>query len=89
MEESEPSMEHKRHKCPNCGETAAVEILWGYPAREVWPLVEAGELILGGCCRLIDDPDRACKSCNYHWDSESGVGKFVEPEEEEEEEESE
>jgi DNA primase large subunit len=79
-------MERKRYKCPSCGEMTAVPILGGYPTEEAWALVEAGDLILGGCCRLIDDPDRACTSCHFHWNSESGNGQIVLPEEDEEDE---
>jgi hypothetical protein len=26
---------------------------------------------------LIDDPDRACTSCHFHWNSESGNGQCL------------
>lgn len=29
--------------------------------------LEAGYIVLGGCCQTIDDPERECTSCGHQW----------------------
>ena len=47
---------YKRRKCPICGEKELVEIVYGYPSRELFEASEKGLVILGGCCIEDDGP---------------------------------
>jgi len=52
-------------KCPACGSTEVVPILFGYPTREAELAAERGEIVLGGCMVRGDgsDPEWACRGC--------------------------
>lgn len=52
-----------KKKCPACGLTDTVKILYGLPSYEVFELVERREIVLGGCCVSDNDPTRQCKAC--------------------------
>ncbi|SCY24468.1 hypothetical protein SAMN03080606_01112 [Alkaliphilus peptidifermentans DSM 18978] len=52
-----------KKKCPACGSTETVKILYGMPSYEAFELVERGETVLGGCCVSDNDPTRHCKTC--------------------------
>lgn len=67
-------MKPKHSKCPHCGSPGAVRIVYGYPTEETMRLAEEGFVLLGGCCQLIEDPDRACTVCRYRWNSKTGIG---------------
>ena len=41
---------HKKRNCPVCGKKELVEIVYGYPSRELFEASEKGLVILGGCC---------------------------------------
>lgn len=67
----------RHYRCPHCGQTTARRIVYGYPTDETMTLATRGEIVLGGCCPLIEDPNRACVSCRYRWNSKTGVGAVV------------
>ena len=58
--------------CPNCGTSAGISIIYGYPSEEMLEADKAGEIRLGGCCINGDDPARVCTQCGHRW-SEPGV----------------
>ncbi len=39
----------EKQRCPDCGERAGVEILYGLPSPEAMEAEARGELALGGC----------------------------------------
>ena len=47
---------YKKRKCPICGEKELVEIVYGYPGKELFEVSENGLVILGGCCIEDDGP---------------------------------
>ena len=57
-------------KCPRCGSTKTVPIVYGKPSHELFEAAQRGEVALGGCCIDIDgSPMRACNSCGYQFRS--------------------
>lgn len=52
-----------KKKCPACGSTDTVKILYGMPTHEAFQSAERGEFVLGGCCVSDNDPKRHCKAC--------------------------
>ena len=56
----------KPRKCPACKESTVATILWGMPAYspDLENELEAGHIVLGGCCVSDDDPTWQCTSCN-------------------------
>ncbi len=52
-------------RCPACGGTDTVRIVYGMPSPEAFQAQERGEIHLGGCCLRGDglDPNRHCRSC--------------------------
>ena len=51
----------KPRKCPTCGSTDVIEIVYGYPSYEAFIQAEKGEIKLGGCCIDGDSPKWYCK----------------------------
>ena len=55
----------KPRRCPRCGSARVAAILWGLPAGS--PALdrdlEAGRVVLGGCCVGDDDPAWECADC--------------------------
>jgi hypothetical protein len=60
-------MSRERYACPKCDKKAGVAILYGYPSEELFEEAEKGEVVLGGCMQLLDDPDRQCLECGHQW----------------------
>ena len=58
-----------RKKCPICGSTESLKILYGMPTYEAFEASERGELALGGCCVLPNSPTRRCKQCGNDFGS--------------------
>ena len=56
-------------KCPHCG-GRIVPIVYGEPGPEMMASAERGEIILGGCCIVIDGPDYACAVCGQRFRKE-------------------
>lgn len=52
-----------KKKCPACGATDTIVILYGMPTYEAFEASERGEIVLGGCIVLAANPDRHCKIC--------------------------
>lgn len=55
----------KPRKCPACDSSRIAEILYGYPAfsAKLEKDLNAGRIILGGCCVSDDDPAWQCVDC--------------------------
>ena len=55
----------KPRRCPRCGSARVAEVLWGLPAGspELDRDLEAGRVVLGGCCVGDDDPAWECADC--------------------------
>jgi len=61
-------MELRRPKnCPRCGSSTFVEILYGRPIPEAMDAVDRGEITLGGCFIMPDQPDWECATCGHQW----------------------
>ena len=54
-------------KCPHCGSTEVIPILYGYPGDEMLEQLHRGEIALGGCCITDDQPNWRCKKCEHGW----------------------
>jgi hypothetical protein len=56
----------KPTKCPGCGSSKVAVYLYGMPdfSDELQQKVEAGTVVLGGCCITGKDPDYHCMDCN-------------------------
>jgi hypothetical protein len=54
-------------RCPKCGSTDTIRIVYGMPTEEAFAAAEKGELSIGGCCQEIDAPDAQCKGCGHTW----------------------
>jgi hypothetical protein len=52
--------------CPRCANKPLARILYGLiaPDEKLWAQMEAGRVVLGGCCISGDDPTRACLACD-------------------------
>lgn len=55
-------------KCPRCGSTSVVPILYGMPSHEAREAAERGELVIGGCEVEIGQPSHACRACGHRWE---------------------
>ena len=56
----------KPKKCPKCGHSPVGKILWGMPRMDdkLQELMDAGKIIIGGCCLGGDDPTWECSKCH-------------------------
>ena len=52
--------------CPACG-GKLVPILYGLPDAEAGRAAERGEIALGGCTLMGDDPRLACAACHQRY----------------------
>ena len=65
----------KPDKCPKCG-GKVLSILYGDPMDEAIEAYKRGEIILGGCCIMLDEsgnslmPDWQCKECEAQFIAE-------------------
>lgn len=57
------SAKRKPRKCPACGSSRVVVILYGMPLPEMVEQEKAGRVFLGGCCIGNDDPRWHCLDC--------------------------
>jgi len=53
--------------CPACGSDDTVPIVYGLPTPETVRKADAGQCVLGGCCRSGDDPRRYCRDCGHSY----------------------
>ncbi len=60
-------MNSKRYKCPKCGQTTGVRIIFGYPGPDLCEAAKRGEIELGGCCVTDNDPNFHYKACGHEW----------------------
>lgn len=62
-------MSDPRFICPRCKQKTGVDIIYGYPSKELWEESKRNEVVLGGCMQALgQDPDRQCLSCGHQWD---------------------
>ena len=56
-------------KCPECGSSKALPILYGYPSSEALKGAEEGKIVLGGCCDIEGAPMPIwrCAECSHKW----------------------
>ena len=54
----------KPEKCPECGSTHILEIMYGFPAHIAVEQERAGKIILGGCIVDEGNPKWRCIECN-------------------------
>ncbi|MBC8394339.1 MAG: hypothetical protein H8E17_17440 [Deltaproteobacteria bacterium] len=59
------SYKRKPRKCSKCGSNKIADIQYGMPAysRKLERAIEAGKIILGGCCISDNDPSWQCTEC--------------------------
>jgi len=67
---SEPIGVQVGRVCPECGREDSVPLLWGLPDFETMRLAERGQVVLGGCMVMGEDPAFACRSCGLEWGRE-------------------
>jgi hypothetical protein len=60
-------MPKAKPKCPKCQSEDVARILFGYPSPEMFEGADRGDIVLGGCCVEVDDPDWHCKDCEHEW----------------------
>ena len=61
-------MPRRPKKCPECGSSRVATILWGMPAfSEIKDDLEAGRIVIGGCCIDDNDPKWECTDCEHRW----------------------
>jgi len=56
-------------RCPSCGASHVAEILYGMPAvdEELQRNLDAGHIVLGGCCVSECMPRWRCGKCHHEW----------------------
>lgn|GEM_PF-1991088 len=64
-------------RCPACGSDRIARILWGLPvySQELQEQMDAGKVVLGGCCVSDFDPCRTCLGCGADIYKETLRGK--------------
>ncbi|MBH0231316.1 hypothetical protein [Halobacillus yeomjeoni] len=65
------SIDYKR--CPACGSKHTAAILYGMPGPEIFPEVESGKYVLGGCCIMINGPEYRCHECEHEWNRSEAI----------------
>lgn len=67
MSEERPEVAKGTTVCPECG-GKLVPILYGLPDYEASLAAQRGEIALGGCLVMGDDPELACTGCeSKYW----------------------
>jgi hypothetical protein len=56
-----------KRKCPNCGSTRTIPIIYGLPTMETAIKAQNGEVEIGGCIVTGDDPQRCCQDCGLRF----------------------
>ena len=57
--------ESKPPKCPKCGGSKVVRVVYGRPSSELTEMAERREVVLGGCCVNGDEREWVCRECNH------------------------
>jgi hypothetical protein len=81
------STQEERPTCPSCGSEEVAWIFYGLPAgslEQLRPDLDAGRLILGGCCCSSDDPQWRCLACRHAWGRQEFLDELLRQVEEEE-----
>ena len=66
MSEERPEVAKGTVKCPACG-GKLIPILYGLPDPEGFAAAERGEIALGGCTVMGDDPQLRCFTCGEEY----------------------
>ena len=68
-------MTRPRPRCPRCGSTTAVPIVYGMPFGDDFGDADAGRIVLGGCLvgSRQPDPTHLCSACGAEFDRASGA----------------
>jgi hypothetical protein len=72
--------ESRPTRCPYCGAARVAAILYGLPALDAQldRDIEAGHIVLGGCCASDNPPVWRCGHCTREWaDTDAGDGGRV------------
>ncbi len=54
-------------KCPKCNSDKVVPILYGYPSGDMVEKLSRGEIEIGGCIVMPDNPKWHCNNCENEW----------------------
>ena len=59
----------ERHRCSRCGSRDVGRILRGYPifSDDLRAHLDAGEVVLGGCIVMGNDPEFRCHACGHEF----------------------
>lgn len=54
--------------CPKCGKDSGIPIAYGLPGRDLMDRAQRGEVALGGCLVMDDNPELRCTDeCGHEW----------------------
>ena len=56
-----------KRKCPKCKSDKVIPIEYGMPGIELIEMENRGELKLGGCIVMPNNPKWYCKDCGNDW----------------------
>jgi len=62
MSDNRPVVTRETTVCPACG-GKLIPILYGTPDHKAFQASERGELVLGGCTIMGDEPQLQCAAC--------------------------
>ena len=74
MTEERPTVARGARVCPSCG-GKLVPILYGLPDAEGFAASERGEVVLGGCTIMGDDPQLHCLKCGEAFWIDGNAGR--------------
>lgn len=57
-------MKKSQPVCPSCGSSDTIPIRYGFPGPEMFEKADRGEIALGGCVIMPDNPTRRCRACH-------------------------
>jgi hypothetical protein len=60
-------MPKKTPKCQECQSENVAAIEFGFPSPEMIEGSDKGDIILGGCCVDVDNPEWHCMGCEHEW----------------------
>lgn len=57
--------------CPKCGNDTGIPIVYGLPGPDLMESAQRGEVMLGGCLVMDENPDWRCTDagCGHEWKS--------------------
>ena len=73
-------MKPRKFICPACHQKTGVEIVYGMPGGDLAEMEERGEIVLGGCCIDLANPDRQCTACGHTWQIKRRSSTEIPPE---------